>query len=81
MQKDSGRNHGRLVRQIGLVTTIPMIFAAGPLVGYWIGLWVDQLLGTDPWGKVVLSILGFVASIKQVTAIIRRWIKEEEKSS
>ncbi len=79
MQKDSGKNYGRLVRQIGLVTTIPMIFVAGPLVGYWIGEWVDRSFGSDPWGKIVLSILGFVASIKQVTTVIRRWIKEEEK--
>jgi F0F1-type ATP synthase assembly protein I len=80
MQKDSGRNYGRLVRQIGLVTTIPMIFAAGPLVGYWIGQWVDRSFGWEPWGTVGLSLLGFIASLKQVAAIIRRWIKEEQES-
>ena len=56
-----------------------MIFAAGPLVGFWIGQWVDKSLGTDPWGKIVLALLGFGASLKQVIGVIRRWIKEEEK--
>ena len=71
--------YGKLFRQIGLVTTIPMIFAAGPLVGYWIGGWGDQHFGTDPWGKVMVSLLGFGASLKQVITIIRRLIKEEEE--
>ena len=72
-------SYGKIVRQVGMVTTIPMIFAAGPLVGYWIGQWGDSHFGTDPWGKVVVSLLGFGASLKQVITIIRRWIKEEEK--
>lgn len=67
------------MRQIGLVTTIPMIFAAGPLVGYWIGSWVDGRFGTDPWGKVIVSLLGFVASLKQVVTIIQRSDQEESK--
>ena len=62
-----------------MVTTIPMIFAAGPLVGYAIGYWIDARFGTDPWGKVGIALLGFVASLKQVVAVIRRWIQETEK--
>jgi F0F1-type ATP synthase assembly protein I len=61
------------------VTTIPMILVAGPLVGYWIGVWLDSRFGIDPWGKVIVSLLGFVASLKQVVSIIQRWIKETEK--
>ena len=79
MGKPSGRNYGNLLRQIGAITTIPMIFAAGPLVGYWIGQWVDRRFGTAPWGTVVVSLLGFAASFKQVISIIRQWIKETEK--
>ena len=72
-------SYGRVVRQIGLVTTIPMILAAGPLVGFWIGQWGDMRFGTDPWGKVFVSLLGFAASVKQVVSIIHRWIKDEER--
>ena len=71
---------GKLTRQIGGVTTIPMVLAAGPLVGYGIGYWLDSRLGTDPWGKVILSLLGLVASFKQVVEIIRRSSKEEGNS-
>lgn len=61
------------------MTTIPMILVAGPLVGFWIGQWGDELFGTDPWGKVVVSLLGFVASGKQVVTIIQQGMKEIEK--
>lgn len=55
-----------------------MLLAAGPLVGYWIGQWTDGHFGTAPWGKIILLILGFVASLKQVVSVIRRWISEVE---
>lgn len=71
-------SRGKLVRQIGLVTTIPMIFAAGPLVGYWIGQWIDRWLKSDPWGTVILALLGLIASVKQVVQVIQRWIKENK---
>ena len=56
-----------------------MMFAAGPLVGYFIGQWLDGRFGTDPWGKIGLSLLGFVAGLRQVILIIQRWIKESEE--
>jgi len=55
-----------------------MIFAAGPLVGFWIGSWVDKRFQTDPAGKVILALLGFAAGVKQVVRILRTWIKESE---
>lgn len=56
-----------------------MIFAAGPMVGYVIGHWMDGRLGSDPWGTVVFSLSGFIASLKQVIGIIQRASKETEK--
>ena len=55
-----------------------MILAAGPLVGYWIGQWVDWRFGIEPWGMVILVLLGLAAGTKQVIEIIRR-INEETK--
>ncbi len=76
MSDQSSRKNG--LRQIGAVTTIPMILVAGPFLGFWIGQWLDGRLGTDPWAKVVVSLLGSAASLKQVIEIIRRLIKEED---
>ena len=65
-----------LIRNIGIVVTIPMVFAAGPVVGFLIGSWIDQKWSTDPWAKTILSLLGFVGSVKQVIELIKRSTKE-----
>ena len=65
-----------LVRNISVIVTIPMVFVAGPVVGFLIGQWIDQKWSIDPWAKTVLSLLGFVASIKQVIELIKRTTKE-----
>jgi F0F1-type ATP synthase assembly protein I len=67
-----------LARNIGIIITIPMVFVAGPVIGLLIGQWIDQKWLTDPWAKVILSLLGFIGSIKQVIALIKRATKETE---
>lgn len=41
-------------------------FVAGVLVGGGLGWFVDQGLGTSPWGLIVLLLLGFVAGVLNV---------------
>lgn len=62
-------------RNLGIVITIPMVFAAGPLIGFFIGNWLDKKWNTEPWAMTVLSLLGFIASVKQVIDLIKRATK------
>ena len=57
--------------QIGILTTVPFILVAGPVVGYLAGNWVDQKYHSDPYGKLVLIVLGVVASVRQIIQIIK----------
>jgi F0F1-type ATP synthase assembly protein I len=68
---DEKKRYGA-ARSVGYAMIIPMTFLAGPVVGFVLGSWVDESFQTDPWGKVILSLLGFVASIKQVLNLIQR---------
>jgi len=65
------------VRNLGIVITIPTVFAVGPIVGFLIGNWIDQKWNTDPWGKTLFSLLGFVASVRQVIEIIKQATSSE----
>jgi len=65
------KKHHPFIRSIGVVTMIPMVLAAGPLVGFLLGYWLDLKLGTDPWGKTMASLAGFVASIRQTIRLIK----------
>lgn len=66
-------------KQIGLLTTIPFILAAGPVLGYLVGSFLDKKFGTEPYLMIVFITFGFIASGKQVYNIIVRAIKENNK--
>ena len=59
-------------RQIGILTTIPILMAVGPILGYYIGDFLDKKLGTVPYLMVVFIFFGFVAAGKGVYNLIKR---------
>jgi F0F1-type ATP synthase assembly protein I len=59
-------------RQIGILTTIPMLMAVGPILGYYIGNFLDKTMGTAPYLMLVFIFLGFAASGKGVYDMIKR---------
>ncbi len=59
-------------RQIGILTTIPILLAVGPILGYYIGDFLDRKLGVTPYLMVAFIILGFVASGKGVYDLIKK---------
>ena len=61
--------------QIGILTTVPFILVAGPVVGYLAGNWIDQKYHFDPYGKLVLIVLGVGASVRQIVQIIKDVLK------
>ncbi|MCK4404527.1 MAG: AtpZ/AtpI family protein [candidate division Zixibacteria bacterium] len=59
-------------RQIGILTTIPMLMAVGPILGYYIGDFLDKKLGTAPYLMMIFIFFGFVAAGKGVYNLIKR---------
>ena len=59
-------------RQIGILTTIPILMAVGPILGYYIGDFLDKKLDTTPYLMIVFIIFGFVAAGKGVYDLIKR---------
>ncbi|SYZ72373.1 conserved hypothetical protein [Candidatus Zixiibacteriota bacterium] len=63
---------GMEFRQLGLLGTIPILLAVGPLVGFLIGRWLDSKLGTEPYLMVLFLAFGFVAAGREIYRIIKR---------
>jgi ATP synthase protein I len=63
-------------RQLGLLTTIPMILAAAPLVGYFLGRWIDRRFGTEPWFTMIFLVIGLVAGVRETILILRKANKD-----
>jgi F0F1-type ATP synthase assembly protein I len=51
---------------------------SGPVVGYFLGDWLDGQLDTKPYLMIILSVLGLVASIKETIKIIKRIAHDTE---
>ncbi len=78
MKQSKGTETGRWFRPIGILTTIPFVLMFGPLIGYFGGEWLDQKLGTEPYLMVLLIVLGFVASGREVWGLIKRAARDSD---
>ncbi len=59
------------MRQVGLLTAVPFVLAVAPLIGYFLGSFLDEKLGTAPVLMIVMIVLGFVAGGRQVLRLVR----------
>lgn len=66
------RHRAEHLRQISVMTTIPALLLAGPVVGYLIGSYLDRLIGTEPWLVIVFIFLGMAASVRNLIDMISR---------
>ena len=75
----SPKDGGRDLRSIGLLGAIPMMIGLGPLIGYLIGEWLDDLLGTAPYLMILFIALGFGAAVKETIKIIKEASRKPEE--
>ncbi len=67
------------LRQAGIYTAIPFLLALGPIIGYFIGDFLDKRLHTEPYLMIVFLIFGFVASGKEVYNLVKVAMRDMEK--
>jgi F0F1-type ATP synthase assembly protein I len=61
-----------------MLLAIPSLLLVSPLVGFFLGKFVDRWLKTDPAWSIVGLVLGFVAAGREIYLIVRRVQAEEE---
>lgn len=67
---------GRQIRVIGLAIMLPFIMVVGPVVGYYIGLWIGRQFGLGGWVRFAGLGFGAVAAVQQFVRTIRRLLRE-----
>ncbi|EQB62565.1 MAG: hypothetical protein RBG1_1C00001G0144 [candidate division Zixibacteria bacterium RBG-1] len=65
-----------IYKQIALFSSIPFVLALGPIVGWFIGKFLDKWLHTAPYLMYLFIFLGFFGSGREVYNIIKRVSKE-----
>jgi F0F1-type ATP synthase assembly protein I len=61
-----------LIRQAGLLTAIPFVLLVGPALGYYLGSALDHRWAHAPWGGIIGSVLGLIASGKTTADLIKQ---------
>jgi len=64
-------------RQIGLLTMIPIVLAVSPIVGFFLGKFLDSRLKTAPYLMTLFTLLGFAAGAFEVYRLIVAAGKDE----
>ena len=66
------------LRSAGLLLAIPTLLIVSPLVGFFLGNWLDRRFHTSPWLMIAGLVLGFVAGGRETYQIYRRYQAEQE---
>ena len=64
------------VKQLGILTTIPIILLVGPIIGFFLGGWIDQKFKFYPWFTLIFVFIGFAASAREIIRLLKRILKE-----
>lgn len=72
------RERARLARQVGILTAIPFILLAGPLIGYLAGSWLDRRFSTAPLFLIILIIVGFAGAARETYKLIQLASREDD---
>ena len=72
----------RDLRQVSLLAMVPAILVAAPLVGFFVGKWLDAWLQTEPALMIIGVVLGFASAGLEIYALAKKSSaieKEDEK--
>ena len=67
------------LRSASMLLAVPTLLIVAPLVGGWIGNWLDRRFKSSPWLLILGLILGFVAAGRETFQIYRRYTAEQEE--
>ena len=75
------QRRARGMRAVGFYTAIPTMMVVGPVLGYFLGSWVEGRFGHAPWFVFGGVVLGGVASVRQVSLLLQRGTAESSRES
>ncbi len=57
--------------------TLPFVLAIPPIVGWYIGSWLDKHFETAPYGMYFLLVLGMIGGVREFYRIVTKYKDEE----
>jgi ATP synthase protein I len=60
-------------KRMGIFMTVPFVLALPPMIGWFLGRWLDKLWGTAPYLTYGLLFLGIFAGGREFYRIVKRY--------
>lgn len=74
-----------LIRMLGVLSTVGLVLVFATVIGLFIGLKLDEWLGTSPWLAAIFLLLGIFAGFRNLFVYVRRsqdlFKKDDDKKS
>jgi ATP synthase protein I len=61
-----------LIRMLGVLSTVGLALVFATVIGLFIGLKLDEWLGTSPWLTAIFLLLGVIAGFRNLFVYVRR---------
>jgi F0F1-type ATP synthase assembly protein I len=74
------RDKKELLSSLAIVSSMGISVAIAIAIGVWIGLTLDNWLGTKPWFFFIFLFVGIAAGFKNIYVIARRENRKENDS-
>jgi F0F1-type ATP synthase assembly protein I len=72
-----------LIRMLGVLSTVGLVLVFATVIGLYIGIKIDQWLGTSPWFTAIFFLLGLIGGFKNLFMYTKRsqeaFDKDDEK--
>ncbi len=68
----------RLIKSLGMISTMGISVVVAVAIGVYVGLKLDQWLGTKPWFFFIFLFFGIAAGFRNIYIIAGREIKRED---
>jgi ATP synthase protein I len=68
----------RTVIQMASVSSIGIALVLAIFGCFFLGRWLDQQLGTDPYLTLLFLLIGIAAGFRNIYVLIKRYIKDDK---
>lgn len=62
----------KLIRMVGVLSTVGLTLVLATVIGLFVGLKLDEWLGTSPWMTMIFFALGVIAGFRNLFHYARR---------
>jgi len=68
----NGKDRSR-IQLIGIFMTIPFILTVPPIIGWYMGSWLDHFFGTRYLFIFIFILLGLIAAIREFFRLLKKY--------